>query len=124
MKSNIHKSSFHNFLSSPLALLASVVLFGIVVYSFVSVIPKQKRSQEARVESQNELGDLEEKKASLEQEIGLLSSDFGREKALREKFGVVKEGEEIIVLVNNEEEVEKEVKAGLFGWISGLFSGK
>ncbi len=111
-------------MASPVALLVSFLLFGIVVYSFISVLPKQKRAQEAKKEAKVELEELQHQKDSLEQEIGLLSSDFGVEKALREKFGVVKQGEEIIVLVNNEEEGIDKEKRGLFGWISRLFSSK
>lgn len=124
MKVGNHKFSFSRFMASPVALLVSFLLFGIVVYSFISVLPKQKRAQEAKKEAKVELEELQHQKDSLEQEIGLLSSDFGVEKALREKFGVVKQGEEIIVLVNNEEEGIDKEKRGLFGWISRLFSSK
>jgi cell division protein FtsB len=121
MKVSKHKFSLDAFLKSPLALGLSFVLFLIVLYSVISMIPKQKRAQEAKVYAENELRDLQETKTSLEEEIGLLSSDFGREKALREKFGVVKEGEEIIVLVDNEKGIDETDRGGVFGWIKGLF---
>lgn len=122
MKSQNHKFSLSQFLESPLALAISVILFGIILYSVISVILKQEKSQHSKTQAQEELASLEDQKGSLEAEIGLLESDFGREKALREKFGVVKEGEEIIVLVNNEEEGEVKEGDGMWGWISGIFS--
>jgi flagellar biosynthesis/type III secretory pathway M-ring protein FliF/YscJ len=121
MKVKNTKFTWRSFMASPAAVLLSFLLFAIVSYSLISVIPKQKKAQSAKMEAQNELQDARDQKDALKGEIGLLSSDFGREKALREKFGVVKEGEEIIVLVNNEEE-QKEEKKSPFEWISQLFS--
>jgi cell division protein FtsB len=122
MKVRNTKFTWKSFIASPMALFLSFLLFVTVAYSLISVIPKQRKAQKSKVEAQTELQDAEGRKDALESEIGLLSSDFGREKALREKFGVVKEGEEIIVLVNNEEEESKEIRKGIWGWVSRLFS--
>jgi len=117
-------SPYQSFLGSHLALGVAVILLGILGYSLIAMIPKQKRAETAKREAEMELRELEEKKTSLEQEISLLSSDFGREKAFREKFGVVKEGEEIVVLVDDDTAPLVEEKGGLWNWIKNLFSGK
>ncbi len=118
------KSPFGKFMASPLAFLLSLIIFGILIYSLVSVIYKQKKAQESRIQAEEELQALRDQKTSLESEIGLLSSDFGQEKALREKFGVVKEGEEIIVIVNEEKEEVEEEKSGISRFFRKIFSRK
>jgi cell division protein FtsB len=124
MNHNLHKFSAKKLMNSTFGLIASFLVFGIVVYSLVSIIPKQKRAQEAKVEAQEELEEHMENKDSLEQEIGLLTSNFGREKALREKFGVVIEGEEIVVLVDDGEEIAVDEKRGVWSWFKKLFGGR
>jgi cell division protein FtsB len=124
MNHNLHKFSAKKLMNSTFGLIASFLVFGIVVYSLVSIIPKQKRAQEAKVEAQEELEEHMENKDSLEQEIGLLTSNFGREKALREKFGVVIEGEEIVVLVDDDEEIAVDEKRGVWSWFKKLFGGR
>ena len=105
MKKINTKSFLKKFLETPLALILTIGVLGVFVYSIVSMISKQRIAQEAKEEAQTELSDLYKQKESLEAEIGLLTSDFGREKALREKFGVVQEGENVIVLVEDGEDV-------------------
>jgi cell division protein FtsB len=92
------------------------------------MISKQKIAQEAKKEAISELEDLYAKKDSLEAEIGLLTSDFGREKAFREKFGVVHEGEDVIVLVEDGEDIYEGDDATffekIFGALGKLFVGE
>ncbi len=47
---------------------------------------------------------MEVRKEYLESSIGRLNTDFGIEQEVREKFGVAKEGEEVVVIVGEGDE--------------------
>lgn len=79
---------------------------------------KNKEVQEAKVQ------DLEKRKARLSFEIEKLDTNAGREEIIRENFGLVKEGEKLIVIVENKktEKIEAPVKSTrIFDFFKNLF---
>ncbi len=82
-----------------------IILAFFVVYMFSTVIGLYKKDREVvknKKEVRTALGILEDKKSHLEEEIGALKTDRGKEEAIREKFRVVKEGENLIVIPEEE----------------------
>ena len=78
------------------------------------------KKQEVSVEFQ----DLEEKKQRLESDIEILDSDYGIESHLRDTFGVIKEGENVVVLVDSvhtSNVVEEKEKISFWGFVKNLF---
>ncbi len=66
-----------------------------------------KKANSARIFKNNAergLSELEVRKEYLESSIGRLNTDFGIEQEVREKFGVAKEGEEVVVIVGEGDE--------------------
>jgi len=67
---------------------------------------------------------LEQQKQKLSSDINNLNTDEGKEKIFRENFGLVKEGENEIVIVNDKNTIATPVQAsssGFFGFLKNLF---
>lgn len=67
--------------------------------------------------------ELEERKTRLSYDIENLETDSGKEKIFRENYGLAKEGEELIIIVedkNIDKSKEKE-KKGIFGTFKNWF---
>lgn len=88
---------------SPIAYVALIILGFIFVYSAIGAFNKSRLADEKMNTAKSELENLEEQKLRLTAELENANTPYGQEKALREKFNVVKEGEQVIVIVNKEE---------------------
>lgn len=65
---------------------------------------------------------LEESKKYLEARVGKLQTERGVEEVLREDFGLTREGEGVIIVVEEESaEDEPEQEKGFWGWVKGIF---
>lgn len=71
--------------------------------------------------------DLLVKKTDLEKRLDYLSSAYGLERELRRKFGLVKPGEELMIIVDRPQENERPVDgdnlSAFFSGVAGLFGG-
>ena len=67
--------------------------------------------------------ELTQEKEKLSSDITKLQTDKGVEESIRDKFGLAKEGEGQIVILEdkNTTEVQKEETSWFFGWFSALF---
>ncbi|OIO33099.1 MAG: hypothetical protein COZ49_01665 [Candidatus Yonathbacteria bacterium CG_4_10_14_3_um_filter_47_65] len=72
-------------------LLLANATWGAYQKAHIAFVNKEKVS--------NELADLKEREGELTEKIGHLQSDFGIEAEIRERFGVAREGEEVVVIV-------------------------
>lgn len=63
---------------------------------------KYSLTSEARVNASNEVAELKQRKAALEEEIEKLRSERGQEEILRDRFNVAAPGEEVINIVPEE----------------------
>jgi len=89
------------------SMVALLVLIGVGVYAAASAREMQLRATEKRAELSDELGRLEQRASALEEDIVRLEDPRGIEAELRRRYDVAKEGEEVVVLVENPEEVEE-----------------
>lgn len=96
------KSIWH----SPLVLILLFFLLVITAKGLWSLAGKYAFSQEKHDLYLAELEELQAKKSNLEANIERLETDRGKEEEIRERFRVGKEGEEIIIVVDNENEPE------------------
>ncbi len=91
-------------------LYSKVSIFGLVLLLLVLVRPTWsifKKSFESKKNlsvAQVELADLEVHKRQLEKNVAYLQSDYGRDQEIRDKFGMTKNGETMVVIVRNEKE--------------------
>lgn len=111
----------NSLLYSPLTaalLMILVVLLGRGVWGVVEKEQEARRQLEAAAAEQSA---LQERETYLQSEIKRLSTPRGVEEELREKFGVAKEGEEVIVVVSppqneNSSSAEKNLWQEFFDW--------
>lgn len=101
--------------SVPVLILLFIILFFVAKGSW-GVYKKYSLSKSELENSQSDLAVLEEKKEKIESKIEKLQTETGIEKEIRSKFDVAREGEKLIVIV--EDKVEEEIvveKKGFFG---------
>lgn len=68
----------------------------------MSLVRKNRETAIAKEAARNELQSLEERQKKLEQDIKGLSTDKGIEKNIRQQFQVAKDGEGVVVIVNDD----------------------
>lgn len=99
------------------------ILLSISAYSRYTA---ERETREKRVDRAHELEELNMRAAALESKVNHLESERGIENAIREQFDVAKEGEEVIVVVDESAKnagVEKQEvfplpqKPSLFSWL-------
>lgn len=100
---------------SPLTYLILIIFVGLFVYSSVGAYNKSRLARKKVTVASSELASLQEQKIKLGSDLESANTDFGTEKAIREKFNVVKKGEKVIMIVH-EEPVEPEDRAGKDGF--------
>lgn len=87
---------------STLFLLFVFVFSVVFIFSIMSLVRKNRETAIAKEAARNELQSLEERQKKLEQDIKGLSTDKGIEKNIRQQFQVAKDGEGVVVIVNDD----------------------
>ena len=117
------KKTFGELLRSPvvLALLFFVALF--LLAQAWDLFGRARGARAAAVQAQAEYDALVLRKADLEQKIARMRTPEGLDVELREKFGVVKDGEEEVVVVaeGSSSQAAVDDKDGLWYKFLGLF---
>lgn len=106
---------------SYIVLLALCLIFSI---SALSTYKKSKIAQEKTRYVEEHLRDLNQQEDSLRASLHDMNTPFGIEKSLREKFGIIKQGETAVIILDplpQEEEEEQREKQGIFGFFKNLF---
>jgi len=110
---------------SPLALIILFLILFFVVKGFFGVYQKYSFSKDELLKSESELQLLKDKKEKIDHKIQNLETETGIEQEIRSKFDVAKEGERLIVIVEDEKEEivveEKGVFGNFFTTIKGWF---
>ncbi|MDQ5901708.1 MAG: hypothetical protein QG580_423 [Patescibacteria group bacterium] len=111
---------------SPLSYLALLILLAIFSYSAINTYNKSKIAKEKTRQVEEELRKLKEQELGLSESINDMNTPFGVEKSLREKFGIIKQGEESIIIIDppenvSESNIQEEQKAGIFGFLKSMF---
>lgn len=109
---------------SPLSYIILVLLAGLFAWSAIGAYGKSRIAKKKVIAAEEELAVFREQKEKLSSDLANANTAFGEEKALREKFNVIKEGEKVIVIVDEEKKEEvaaKEDRGGFFGFLRRLF---
>lgn len=95
---------------------ATLMILGLVIVwlSFVvwSMYKKERDTGIKRMVQREILNEMRERETTLQNEIDRLNTEKGIEEEIRSKFEVGKEGEKVIIVVNNPKE-KSALKAGL-----------
>lgn len=92
--------------------LLVVVLASLIVNVF-DIFRKEEIARKTAQDAKQELADLEVREETLAENLSDLHTKRGREEAYREQFGVALPGEEVIIVVAEDEE---EPQKGLTWW--------
>jgi cell division protein FtsB len=67
--------------------------------------------------------ELQERKARLTYDIQNLETDLGKEKIFRENYGLAKEGEQVVIIIEDKDTLnsKEKQKTGIFGAFKGIF---
>jgi cell division protein FtsB len=82
-----------------------VVVFGIASFSVFKMYKKYIHAKSVRNDFHTELLQTQQKQAKLQENIDALSTDRGKESEIRDRYRVVKEGEQMILIVDNGQKV-------------------
>lgn len=93
-------TSWHNILYSKITLGVLALLLIIFSYNLVGLVIKSRQTAENRALAQKEKEALTARQEDLSKNIASLNTDEGVEQALRDKYGVVKEGEKVVVIID------------------------
>lgn len=106
--------------------LMAIILVILVVWGIVSVVRaglKQREAVKLRDESRKELGSLEQKQVDLNQKIEGLSTEQGLEAEVRQRYRVVKPGEQLVIVVDNKDGATNQATKASFWQRLRLFVG-
>jgi cell division protein FtsB len=125
MNRRISKERFlSRVIRSPFTYVVLIFFVLLFSYSAISTYKKSKIAKQKTRQVESELGKLVEQESALAESLNDMNTPFGVEKSLREKFGIVKEGETAIIIIEKEEESskpEEEENKGFFGFIRNIF---
>jgi cell division protein FtsB len=116
------KSRFKRFIESKLALSLISLLFVLSLWNLLGFWGKMNETSKNRKFAEEKVSALRESKMKLESNVSKLETDRGVEEVLRENFGLSREGEEVIVIVEDENIAPvPEEKKGFMKFWQGLF---
>lgn len=118
------KRTFRQVMQSTSSLIFLSVVVFIFAFNIFNFINKTKETARNKQIIEEKVAELENSKEKFNSEINKLKTERGVEESLREKFGVAKEGENMIMITENINETENEKETdstGFFSWFRGLF---
>ena len=120
MREFSQKRKVRRLMYSPISLIFLFIILFLVVKGSFGVYQKYSLSKNELQNSQADLQVLEDKKENLETKIDRLQTETGIEKEIRSKFDVAREGEKLIVIV--EDKVEEEIVIEEKGFFGNIFT--
>ena len=109
--------------SRPALIFLGAVIF-IFFWSVLGFWGKMRDTTENKRIALDKVAELRESKEKLTEDIEKLETEQGVEESIREKFGLVREGEGVIVVVDEENEEDataEEEEGGFFSFFTNLF---
>lgn len=89
-----------------------VILFGLVCFLSFSVFERytiEREMSERRADVQRQQEELLMRKEQLSEKVEYLEGERGIEEEIRKHFDVAKEGEQVVILVGEDEKIEAEI---------------
>lgn len=107
------RARIRRFFISPLFLVLFAVPTGFLVYAAHNAYETARETYERRMALEAELNEIEERNTTLEANIAKLHDPRDIEAELRKRYDVAREGEEVVILVEeHKENSERETTAG------------
>jgi cell division protein FtsB len=119
MRNFQQKRGWRNIVESwPVMILLGLILL-VFAWGVVGFMGKLSATRENRQMAENKLAELQNERNRLAADIASLKTDRGVEENIREKFGFGKEGEELIVVVDDQTKPAEPVVEK--GWFASLW---
>ena len=121
------KQNKNKLIYSPLMLFGLLVIVLIFMYNMIELVEKSRETAKKRDLMIKNIESLQARENAIKNEIANLETEKGAEEAVREKYRVVKEGEKMVVIVDQEANAESAVstvahKKGLLEFVKNLFN--
>lgn len=101
MKELQERRRFKKLLHSRYTIILMIVVLALLARGVWGIYTKYQKSLEIKERARYDLEILTGREQSLMESIKALETDEGKERELRDRFGVVKEGEKIVVIVDD-----------------------
>jgi len=122
------KNNNYKFWHSPIALGILFLILIFFGYKIIDLIQREKETSSIKEMTLDEINILKEKESYLSGEILKLETDEGKEEIIRDKYPVVKEGEKMVIIVDEEMKngslLDGESSHGFWNWFEGIFKNK
>jgi len=119
------KKSNYKFWHSPFALVllfCILILFG---YKIIDLIQKERETAYKKNLILDKIDSLQGRESSLSLDISKLETEEGKEEVIREKYQVAKEGEKMVIIVDEENKdssvTEEKTSHGFWNWVKKIF---
>lgn len=96
------KRKIRSWVFSKTAILVLVIAVGLLSYSVFERFTALQKISDKREQKEAELQELQQRAAALESDVTYLQQKRGVEEELRSRFDVAKEGEQVVVIVDDE----------------------
>ena len=110
--------------TSVFGIILLLIPIGFLAVSVYERFEKEREVAKKRELREAELDELKGRAAALESRVERLESDRGIEAEIRDRFDVVKEGEQVVVILDNEDvstgsnqSEQEEVKESFLDWL-------
>lgn len=87
-----------------------LIVTGLLSVSVFERYQVEREMAARRLAAEEEYQMLQERKASLQEDVDYLSGERGIEEEIRKHFDVAKEGEQVVILLGEDPEPEPEIK--------------
>ena len=120
------KKSSNKFWYSPLMLMVFFIVLILFAYSMVGLIKKENETSKKKALILDEIKNLNQRKDELTKNINDLQTDQGKEQTIRDKYQVVKPGEKMVVIVDEDSTKQPEENVSnsqsFWLWLKNLFN--
>lgn len=121
----LKKKSNYRFWHSPIMLIFIFCVFMLFLYNIIGLIEKERETSHKKELILEEIEELRQREISLNKDILRLQTEDGKEEIIREKYQVAREGEKMVIIVDEKDDVsltEKEdIDHSFWGWIKRIF---
>lgn len=124
MRSFQKNGRFKHIIQSKTSLIFLGIVIIVFIYSMFGFIGKMEETIKNRKIIEDKIAELEQSKEKFNTDINNLKTDKGVEESIRDKFGLAKEGENLIMITDdkNSPDTQKDTKnSGFFSFITNLF---
>jgi cell division protein FtsB len=123
MRNLQQKNGWRNILQSKPILTVFGILILFFAYNILGFWNKMQETEKNKKIVEDKITALEQQKEKLSFDINSLNTNEGKEKLFRENFGLAKDGEDTIVIVEdkNPPVPPKPASGGFFGFLKNLF---